>query len=101
MRDRAGRTGSMTRRLRGCWPVVLFLGATLLVASPISAQQFITVPQGSVSLAKGTSVVLVNPAALSRVSIADPNVAVDTALPADRDEISKAGRAGNADLRDK
>jgi pilus assembly protein CpaC len=75
MRDRAGRTGSMTRRLRGCWPVVLFLGATLLVASPISGQQFITVPQGSVSLAKGTSVVLVNPAALSRVSIADPNVA--------------------------
>jgi pilus assembly protein CpaC len=75
MRDREGRAGRVARRLPAWWPVVLFLGAILAVASPTSAQQFITVPQGSVSLAKGTSAVLVNPVELKRVSIADPSVA--------------------------
>jgi pilus assembly protein CpaC len=75
MRQCEGRTRCMVRRLRRCWPVVLLLGAALVAGPPASAQQFITVPQGSVSLAKGTSAVLVNQVPLSRVSIADPSVA--------------------------
>ena len=46
-----------------------------MAASPASAQQFITEPEGAVSLAQGTSAVLVSPVALNRVSMADPTVA--------------------------
>jgi pilus assembly protein CpaC len=44
-------------------------------AAPLSAQQFFTEPEGSVSLARGTSVVLSSPVEFSRVSMADPEVA--------------------------
>ncbi|MDH3424163.1 MAG: pilus assembly protein N-terminal domain-containing protein, partial [Gemmatimonadota bacterium] len=54
---------------------VLFVGAMLLAATPTSAQLFITEPEGSVSLARGTSAVLVTEAMISRVSMADPEVA--------------------------
>jgi len=53
----------------------LVLGAVLFTASSASSQVFITEPEGSVSLARGTSAVLVSPVELSRVSIADPAVA--------------------------
>jgi pilus assembly protein CpaC len=56
--------------------VTLFLlGAVAVVSSPASAQQFITAPEGSVTLARGTSAVLVTPLEISRVSMADPEVA--------------------------
>ena len=45
------------------------------MGSPASAQVFITEPEGAVSLAIGTSAVLVSPVELNRVSIADPDVA--------------------------
>jgi pilus assembly protein CpaC len=47
----------------------------LVVGSPASAQQFITEPEGAVTLARGTSAVLVSPIEFNRVSIADPAVA--------------------------
>ena len=50
-------------------------GAMLVAGSPASAQQFITEPEGSVSIARGTSAVLVSPVDLNRVSMADPEVA--------------------------
>jgi pilus assembly protein CpaC len=53
----------------------LLLAAALAYGSPASAQVFITEPEGSVSLAQGTSAVLVSPAEFNRVSMADPNVA--------------------------
>ena len=56
-------------RLAGLWT----LGALLMTAGPTAAQQFITEPEASVSLAQGTSVVLVGE--FSRVAIADPEVA--------------------------
>ena len=40
-----------------------------------SAQTFITEPEGSVTLAQGTSAVLVSPAEFNRISIADPEIA--------------------------
>ncbi|NNF11753.1 MAG: type II and III secretion system protein [Gemmatimonadetes bacterium] len=51
------------------------LGALLLAASPASAQTFITEPEGAVSLARGTSAVLVSTVDFDRVSMADPEVA--------------------------
>jgi pilus assembly protein CpaC len=54
---------------------MLLLGAVLMAGAPASAQQFITVPEGAVSLAQGTSAVLVSPVALNRVSMANPQVA--------------------------
>jgi pilus assembly protein CpaC len=51
------------------------LGAALMMGSPASAQVFITEPEGSVSLARGTSAVLVSPTAFNRVSMADPEIA--------------------------
>jgi pilus assembly protein CpaC len=47
----------------------------MVVGSPATAQQFITEPEGAVSLAQGTSAVLVSPVEFTRVSIADPTVA--------------------------
>ena len=52
----------------------LFLAA-LATALPASAQQFITEPEGSVTLARGTSAVLVSSNEFDRVSMADPEVA--------------------------
>ena len=47
----------------------------ILAGSPASGQQFITQAQGSVTLARGTSAVLVSPVEISRVSMADAEVA--------------------------
>jgi hypothetical protein len=63
----------MGARPRRRWFVTLLLGVVRLAATaPASAQQFITAPHGSVTLARGTSAVLVSPVAISRVSMADP-----------------------------
>jgi pilus assembly protein CpaC len=53
----------------------IMLGAVLAMAETVSAQVFITEPEGSVTLARGTSAVLVSPVELTRVAIADPAVA--------------------------
>lgn len=58
---------------RSAW---IILVVTLLgTGRPASAQQFITQPEGSVTLARGTSAVLVSPIQFSRISMADPEVA--------------------------
>lgn len=75
MRERGGWTHRIRRRLRACCFTPLCLGAVLVVTSPARAQQFITEPEGAVSLARGTSAVLVSPVEFDRVSIADPEVA--------------------------
>lgn len=75
MRAREGWTDRLGRRLGGCWFASLLLGAVLTAAAPVSAQQFITESEGSVSLARGTSAVLVSPFEFDRISMADPEVA--------------------------
>jgi pilus assembly protein CpaC len=65
----------MDARPRGRWLVTLLLGVVALSSTPVAAQQFITAPHASVTLARGTSAVLVSPVAISRVSMADPDVA--------------------------
>jgi pilus assembly protein CpaC len=55
--------------------VALVVAAILIIASPASAQDFITEPEGSLSLARGTSAVLVSDMDFDRVSMADPEVA--------------------------
>ncbi|UCC24014.1 MAG: pilus assembly protein N-terminal domain-containing protein [Gemmatimonadales bacterium] len=57
------------------WLVTLILGALFVFNSPALGQEFITEPEGSVSLAQGTSAVLVSPVSFSRVSMANPDVA--------------------------
>ena len=69
-----GRVETGERRRRRWWATFL-TGAALAVCAPASAQQFITEPEGAVSLAQGTSAVLVSPVALNRVSMANPAVA--------------------------
>jgi pilus assembly protein CpaC len=70
------RTRSVGARLGRYWLVrLLVLGVFALAASPASAQQFITSTQGSVALSRGTSAVLVTPLQISRVSMADPEIA--------------------------
>ena len=54
---------------------MLLLGVVPVLALPASAQVFLTQPDGSVSLARGTSAVLVSPVQFNRVSMADPDVA--------------------------
>jgi pilus assembly protein CpaC len=65
----------MDARPRRRWLVTLLLGVVALAGTPVAAQQFITAPHASVTLARGTSAVLVSPVAISRVSMADPDVA--------------------------
>ena len=55
--------------------VALVAGAILATASPAWGQVFITEPEGSVSLALGTSAVLVSPSEFNRISMANPDVA--------------------------
>lgn len=64
-----------TRGLGRCWLGTLLVGALLGASSSVGAQQFLTEPEGSVSLARGTSAVLVSPTQFNRVSMADPAVA--------------------------
>lgn len=71
--------------------VTLLLGAALFLARPTSAQVFITEPEGAVTLAQGTSAVLVSPVDFTRVSIANPDVA--EAVVVSPNEILINGRA--------
>lgn len=64
--------GGRSRRL---WLATLLFGVVSVAGSPASAQYFLTAPDGSVSLARGTSAVLVSPVEFSRISMADPEVA--------------------------
>ncbi len=62
------------------WLAALLLGVVLLIGSPLAGQQFgqprfITQTAGAVSLARGTSAVLVSPVDFTRVSISDPEIA--------------------------
>lgn len=75
MRERESRTGRTLRRPRGWWFATLLLGVVMFVGAPASAQQFITEPEGAVTLARGTSAVLVSPVEFTRVSMADPEIA--------------------------
>lgn len=70
--DGTGRIGRGPRRGR---LATIQLAAALLLAAPASAQVFITEPEGAVSLARGTSAVLVSPFQFTRVSMADPEIA--------------------------
>lgn len=53
----------------------LILAGLSMTASRMSAQMFLTEPDRTVSVARGASAVLVSPVAISRISIADPEVA--------------------------
>jgi pilus assembly protein CpaC len=75
MRTRDRWTGRPWSRLGGTRIVLMLLGSMLLLATPAWGQVFITEPEGAVSLAQGTSAVLVSPAQFNRVSMADPNIA--------------------------
>jgi pilus assembly protein CpaC len=79
---RRGTVKEYRRKTRpmGGWPgrgwfAGLVLVAFSVIASPASAQVFLTEPDGAVSLALGTSVVLVSPVELRRISMANPDVA--------------------------
>jgi len=69
------RNGRTSPRGHASRLAALALGAALIAASPAASQQFITEPEGSLSLARGTSAVLVNDIGFDRVSMADPAVA--------------------------
>ncbi|MGK7312246.1 MAG: type II and III secretion system protein family protein [Candidatus Longimicrobiales bacterium M2_2A_002] len=73
-------TRLMDARARLGWSVALLLVALSVAGSPVSAQAFLTEPDEAVSLARGTSVVLVNPVPISRMSMADPEVAEAVAM---------------------
>ena len=76
MRHHAGTPGHNGQTLPiWLWFISLVMGAMLVMTSPALGQQFITQTEGAVSLAKGTSAVLVSPVDLNRVSMADPEVA--------------------------
>ncbi|MDX1673642.1 MAG: type II and III secretion system protein family protein [Longimicrobiales bacterium] len=57
------------------WIMVLALAAIVAGGSPVSAQAFLTEPDQAVSLARGTSIVHVSPVPISRISMADAEVA--------------------------
>ncbi|MDX1675448.1 MAG: pilus assembly protein N-terminal domain-containing protein, partial [Longimicrobiales bacterium] len=67
------------RALRG-WIAALILAAISSAVSPASAQVFLTEPDEAVSLARGTSIVLVSPVPISRISMADAEVAEAVAM---------------------
>ncbi|MDX1647884.1 MAG: pilus assembly protein N-terminal domain-containing protein [Longimicrobiales bacterium] len=91
MRDSEGRFGRADRGGLEKRLLSFLLLAALALSSPVSAQQFITEPEGAVSLALGTSAVLVSPVEFDRVSIADPAVA--EAVVVSPNEILINGRA--------
>lgn len=68
------RTRRRSRGLPGRAAVFLAVCAAL-TAAPTAGQMFITEPEGAVSLAQGTSAVLVSPVEFGRVSMANPEVA--------------------------
>lgn len=62
------------------WLATLVLGVLLMVTTPAEGQEFVTQHQGAVSIARGTSTVLVSPVDLTRISMADPDVAEAVAM---------------------
>jgi len=71
---------NLARRTPSCWSgrwwlATLLLAAMLIVGTPVAGQVFITEPEGAVSLARGTSAVLVSDVQFNRVSMADPEIA--------------------------
>ena len=75
MKDSWNRGVSRSRWRLGGSLAVMMAATVLSTARPASAQRFITEPEGSVSLARGTSAVLVSPVQFSRISMADPEIA--------------------------
>lgn len=75
MRAHAWTVGRWGGRPRQFWLTTLVMGVVTVAATPASGQRFITEPEGAVILARGTSAVLVSPVEISRVSMADPDVA--------------------------
>ena len=75
MRSLESRTRLMGGRVLRGWIAALALAAISSAGSPASAQVFLTEPDEAVSLARGTSIVLVSPVPISRISMADPDVA--------------------------
>lgn len=80
MRGLQGTIRSAGSQARRGLPVALLLMALAAVASPASAQVFLTEPDEAVSMARGTSVVLVSPVPISRISMADSEVAEAVAM---------------------
>jgi pilus assembly protein CpaC len=62
------------------WLAVLLFAALCAAGTPASAQVFLTEPDQAVSLARGTSAVLVSPVTITRMSMADPDVAEAVAM---------------------
>ena len=89
--ERDDGSGTIGRGPRGWRLATLVLAAVLHTASPVRGQQFITEPEGSVSLARGTSAVLVSPIQFTRVSMADPAIA--EAVVVSPNEVLINGRA--------
>ena len=75
MNVRTGETDGIRRWSRGVWLVVFLVAAMLATPRTAEGQLFITEPEGAVSLAQGTSAVLVSPVDFGRVSMANPEVA--------------------------
>jgi pilus assembly protein CpaC len=69
------RGGSRSAWRVGAGLTAILAATVLATAQPASAQRFITEPEGSVSLARGTSAVLVSPVQFNRISMADPEIA--------------------------
>jgi pilus assembly protein CpaC len=61
--------------LRREWLAALVFGALSSAASAASAQVFVTEPDGAVTLARGTSAVLVSAVPFHRISVSDPEIA--------------------------
>ena len=74
MKDEKG-SGVSRMVVRGGLVLTLLIGAMTSGPGVISAQQFLTEPEGSVTLARGTSAVLVSPVQFNRISMADPEIA--------------------------
>lgn len=75
MRARNDGMGRLASHVRRHGLTTLLVTVALAAAAPASAQRFITEPEGAVSLARGTSAVLVSTVDFDRVSMADPEVA--------------------------
>ena len=80
MRMFEGTIRPLSAWVRRRWHAVVLPVALLAVVSPAGAQDFLTEPDEAVSLARGTSVVLVARAPISRMSMADPDVAEAVAI---------------------
>ena len=66
-----------TRLSGGLLPRILGLGLALLVLTPAgaAAQKIVSQVERVISVSKGSSVLLVNPLAISRFSVGEPGIA--------------------------